>query len=134
MISTTGNLSSYKKILIPVTESLNTRKSVYLSVLIAKSEGSSIVICDLRNFDRKKVHGFKSFMEEKPWESLGVETEIITRNSESARDTTMQFLYSTGADCVVLGVRPDEYHNIRVNSNIKRIIKDFSQDSILVKR
>ncbi len=134
MISSVGRPTHYRNIFVPITERLNTRKSVYLSVLLAHAEGARLTICDMRNFDRKKIHGFKAFMEEKPWDSLEVETDIIVKNTDGVREIAMQALYTSGADCVVLGVRPDEYHNVRINGDIKRIIKDFAEDSILVKR
>ncbi len=134
MISSVGRPTHYKNIFVPITERLNTRKSVYLSVLLAHSEGAKLTICDMRNFDRKKIHGFKAFMEEKPWEALEVTTDVIIKSTDGVRDTTMQALYTSGADCIVLGVRSDEYNNVRINSDIKRIIKDFAEDSILVKR
>ncbi|EQD80436.1 universal stress protein, partial [mine drainage metagenome] len=59
-ITSRKNKIPYEKILLPVSESLNVRRSIYIAFLIAKISNAQVSILDLRKFDRKQTHGFKN--------------------------------------------------------------------------
>ncbi|MCI2411723.1 universal stress protein [Cuniculiplasma divulgatum] len=138
--NTTASLSikrstyPYRKILVPMSERLNTRKSVYLAAIMAKVLNAKFYLCDMRSFDKKKIHGFKTLMNAEVWKELKLDYEISDIYGSDLRDSVLQRIYSTSSDFVVLGVRPDSYSNVRINSDIKKIIKDAPIDSVLIKR
>ncbi|MHB1440323.1 MAG: universal stress protein [Cuniculiplasma sp.] len=138
--NTTASLSikrdtyPYKKILVPMSEKLNTRKSVYLAAVMARVMNSKFYLCDMRSFDRKKIHGFKTLMNAEIWKELKLDYEIAEIHGDDLREAVQQRIYSTSSDLVILGIRPDNYSNVRINSEIKKIIKDAPIDSLLIKR
>ncbi len=124
----------YKNIFVPMSERLNTRKSVYLAALFAKVLKAKFNLCDMRDFDRKKVHGFKTIMNNEIWKELNIDYEITKGNGENLRESVMNRVYASSSDLIIMGLRPDSYSNVRINSDIKRIMKDIPIDSILIKR
>jgi nucleotide-binding universal stress UspA family protein len=138
--NTTANISikrdayPYRRILVPMSERLNSRKSVYLAAVIAKVLNAKFYLVDARSFDKKKVHGFKTLMNAEIWKDLDLTYDISEIHGDDLRESVLQRLYATSSDLIVLGVRPDNYANVRINSDIKKIIKDAPLDSILIKR
>ncbi|MGP6206743.1 universal stress protein [Cuniculiplasma sp. SKW3] len=124
----------YKNIFVPMSERLNTRKSVYLSAIFAKVLGAKFSLCDMTDFDKKKIHGFKTIMNNEIWKELNLDYEITKLSGENLRESVMNRLYASSSDLIILGLRPDPYSNVRINSDIKRIMKDIPIDSILIKR
>ncbi len=124
----------YRNIFVPMSERLNTRKSVYLAAIFAKVMKAKFNLCDMRDFDRKKIHGFKTIMNNEIWKELNLDYEITKSSGENLRESVMNRIYSTSSDLIILGLRTDSYSNVRINSDIKRIMKDISIDSVLIKR
>ena len=138
--NTTASLSiknstyPYRQIFVPMSEKLNTRKSIYLAAVMAKVLNAKFYLCDMRSYDRRKIHGFKTLMNAEIWKELKLNYEIAEMHGSDLKDSVLQRIYSTSSDFVVLGVRPDNYSNVRINSDIKKIIKDAPIDSVLIKR
>lgn len=124
----------YDKILVPLSERLNTRKSLYISGLFAKILGAKLIIMDERELDKKVVHGFKTLIKNEFWKDLNVECEIIKGAGENIVDDVVKKAYVTGANIIFLGVRPDQYSNVRINSDIKKILRETHTDVAIVKR
>ncbi|GGM79141.1 hypothetical protein GCM10007108_16670 [Thermogymnomonas acidicola] len=136
-VSTHGNNYPYKRILVPVSEGLNTRVSVLFGLYLKLVSGSSILLADMRRFDKKRTHGFQSLFEhmEQVYERFGPEVSVTRGGLETnLRNEVHRMIEDTGSDCVVLGVRPDRYGRIRVKAELKSVVKESQVDTILIKR
>ncbi|WP_162509730.1 hypothetical protein [Thermogymnomonas acidicola] len=137
-VSTHGNNYPYKRILVPVSEGLNTRVSVLFGLYLKLVSGSSILLADMRRFDKKRTHGFQSLFEhmEQVYERFGPEVSVTRGGGleTNLRNEVHRMIEDTGSDCVVLGVRPDRYGRIRVKAELKSVVKESQVDTILIKR
>ena len=125
----------YERLLVPVTESLNVRRSIYIALMISKVFGAKVNILDLRKFDKKETHGFKNLfdsMDEIKREYPNV--EFSKSEGNNMKEIILGRAYSTGADLIVFGVRPGTSGNIRINGLIKDLIKEMWTDTILIKK
>lgn len=136
IMSIKDSVFPYKKIMVPLSEQVNTRTAVSFALHLKKATNSRIVFVDLRKYDRKVTHGFNMF-----FENLGQITELygegidVTRSgtSTSIREEVNLISSRISPDAVILGVTKTK-NSVRLNSNIKSIIKDGMSDQILVKK
>ncbi len=134
VISLKGSKYPYKNIFIPMSERLNSRKSVYLGAVLAKVFGAKFVLCDARSYDKKKLHGFKTIMNSEIWRELNIDYKLIELPQGDMKEEILNAISSGGSDLLVLGIRPDRYSNVRVNSEIKKLIRETNVDTLLIKR
>ncbi|MHB1471004.1 MAG: universal stress protein [Thermoplasmataceae archaeon] len=136
IMSIKDSVFPYKKIMVPLSEQVNTRTAVSFALHLKKATNSRIVFVDLRKYDRKVTHGFNMF-----FENLGQITALygegidVTRSGTSTSIQEEVNLISSriSPDAVILGVTKTK-NSVRLNSNIKSIIKDGMSDQILVKK
>ncbi len=124
----------YKNIIVPMSERLNTRKSVYLAAAIAKVLNAKLTLCDARSFDKKKIHGFTTIMNGEIWKELNLDFELREIRGTDLRTQIIANVNDGTSDLLILGIRPDQYSNVRINSEIKRISRDSKIDILLIKR
>ena len=134
-ITSRMNKYKYERVLVPVTESLNVRRSLYIALMISKVFDAKVNILDLRKFDRKETHGFKNFFDsideiKKEYPNI----EFSKSEGNNMKEIILGRAYSTGADLIVFGVRPGTSGNIRINGLIKDLIKEMWTDTILIKK
>ena len=134
-ITSRMNKYKYERVLVPVTESLNVRRSLYIALMISKVFDAKVNILDLRKFDRKETHGFKNFFDsideiKKEYPNI----EFSKSEGNNMKEIILGRAYSTGADLLVFGVRPGTSGNIRINGLIKDLIKEMWIDTILIKK
>lgn len=134
-ITSRMNKYKYERVLVPVTESLNVRRSLYIALMISKVFDAKVNILDLRKFDRKETHGFKNFFDsideiKKEYPNI----EFSKSEGNNMKEIILGRAYSTGADLLVFGVRPGTSGNIRINGLIKDLIKEMWTDTILIKK
>ena len=125
----------YKKIILPVCESLNTRKSVYIGLLMSNAMNAKINLVDMRKLDYKPTHGFKSLfdsMDNLKAEFPNVEMSTVERGE--LKETIQSRIYSTGSELMILGVRPGTTGNIRISGVVRTLIKESWIDTALIKR
>ncbi|WP_393970683.1 universal stress protein [Oxyplasma meridianum] len=126
----------YRKIMVPLSEQVNTRTAVSFSLRLKKATNSKLVFVDLRKYDRKVTHGFNVLFDNMGQISqiYGDEIEIMKSGSATSISEEVKRVSSKiSPDAVVLGVTK-KGNNLRLNSNIKSIIKDSVCDQILVKK
>ncbi len=134
-ITTRKKNDNYEKLLVPISESLNVRRSIFIALMISKVTGAKVCLLDLRKFDTKQTHGFKNLFDSK--EELIKEfpnLEFSKAEGDSLKEILMNRMYSWGADLLVMGVRPGTSGNIRINGMIKDLIKESWIDTALVKK
>ncbi len=126
----------YRKIMVPLSEQINTRTAVSFGLHLKRATNSKLIFVDLRKYDRKVTHGFNML-----FENLGQITQIYgegievmrSGSSTSIREEVNLVSSKISPDAVVLGVTKVR-NSVRLNSNIKSIIKDGMCDQILVKK
>ena len=127
--------NKYERVLVPVTESLNVRRSLYIALMISKVFDAKVNILDLRKFDKKETHGFKNFFDSiDEIKNEYPNVEFSSSEGNNMKEIILGRAYSTGADLLVFGVRPGTSGNIRINGLIKDLIKEMWTDTILIKK
>jgi hypothetical protein len=127
----------YEKILVPVSEQINTRTAVSFALHLKKSLNAKIYFADLRKYDTKKTHGFALLFDNlnEIVSLFGSDVEIIKSGmSASLKDEVDIISNNIKPNVVVLGIRSDASGRVRINSTIKGIIKESDHDAILVKK
>lgn len=127
----------YSKILVPVSEFINTRAAVSFALYLKKALGSSLTFADLRKYDKKRTHGFNMLFDnmDEVLKTFGSNIDIIRSGfSTSIRDEVQIIAKNVKPNAIVVGIRSGPEGRIRINSSIKSIIKESSQDAILVKK
>lgn len=124
----------YRNVFVPMSEKLNSRKSVYLGAVIAKTLNAKFILCDARSFDKKKVHGFKTIMNGEIWKELSLDFELRELKGTELRSGILSCIADGATDLIVMGITPDQYANVRINADIKRISRDSKVDTLLIKR
>ena len=127
----------YEKILVPVSEYLNTRTAVSFALHLKKAIGAKIYFADLRKYDRKKTHGFSLLFDnmDEVLKIFGNDIEIIKSGmSTSITDEVSIISRNIKPSVVILGIRSDPTGRVRINSSIKSIMKESDHDAILVKK
>ncbi len=125
---------SYRNILIPLAESINTRAAIFLAMQIAKIYKSHVTIYDLRKYDKAPTHGFKMLMNNPGMLSEDKLDISIIKSGESngIKEEIGNYIETESPDCVFVGTGKSQ--NYRMNSDIKLLIKDPDIDTILVKK
>ena len=126
----------YKKILLPVSENINTRASVFIALELAKINRSKLIIFDIRKYDKKKTHGFKNL-----FDNIGdiAKNEIDVKIDKSGDNTSIReemdsIILSEDPDCVVIGGRKVGNEKLRINSDMKFVIKDQRIDTLFIEK
>jgi nucleotide-binding universal stress UspA family protein len=134
ILSSGGREYPYANILLPLSESINTRAAVYFAMKLAKINKSRVTILDLRKYDRHPKHGFKTLMDN-PAVLYDSNTDIqIIRSGEftGIKEEVGSYIKSDNPDCIIVGAKKSD--NYRMTSDIKFIIKEPEIDTILVKK
>ncbi len=126
----------YKKILLPISENINTRASVFFALELAKINRAKLIIFDIRKYDKRKTHGFKNL-----FDSIGdiAKNEIEVKIDKSGyntntRDEMNSIILSEDPDCVVIGARRVDNEKVRINADMKFIIKDQRIDTLCIEK
>ncbi len=124
----------YSSILLPLSESINTRAAVYFALQLAKLHKSQVTILDLRKYDKNPAHGFKTLMDNPAILSGSMGDIRIVRSGDSAgiKEEIGNYIKSDNPDCIIVGITKSEKY--RIISDIKFIIKEPGIDTILVKK
>jgi len=124
----------YSNIMLPLSESINTRAAVYFSIQLAKLHRSNLTILDLRKYDKKPAHGFKALMDNPDILSESKAEIKIVRSGglTGIKEEVGNYLNSENPDCIVVGIKKSQKY--RMTSDIKFIIKEPEIDTILVKK
>lgn len=134
VIASKGSKYPYRNIFIPMSERLNSRKSVYLGAVLSKILDAKFILCDARSFDAKKIHGFTTILNSEIWKELNLDFELRELKGTDLRSAVISSIDDGVTDLLVLGIRPDQYSNVRINTDIKRISRESKVDTLLIKR
>lgn len=137
VFSIKGSTFPYKKVLVPISETLNTRASVSLAFHIKKALGSDVVLADMRKYDRKRTHGFNTLFDRMgELTSEYGENITIVRPSFSTNlvDEMNVMIRDQKPDLLVFGVSESKSGKIRFNSHLKTLVKSTSQDIVVLKK
>jgi len=125
----------YKKILLPVSEEINTRSAAFFAIEIAKINNSKLILFDLRKYDRKKTHGFKTLFDNIGEISKSVDLSVLkSGDNTNIKEEMNSIIESEDPDCAIVGKRSEINKKYRINSDIKYIVKDPRVDTILIKK
>ncbi|WP_337860152.1 universal stress protein [Ferroplasma sp.] len=124
----------YANILLPISESINTRAAVYFAIQLAKLNKSHITLLDLRKYDRGTVHQFKTLIDNPAALSDSmIDIRIIRAGGLTGiKEEVGSYIKSDNPDCIIVGTK--KTNNYRMTSDIKFIIKEPDIDTILVKK
>ncbi len=124
----------YANILLPLSESINTRAAVYFALQLAKLHRSNVTILDLRKYDKNPTHGFKALMENPDILSESkIEIKIVKSGGFTGiKEEVGDYIRSDNPDCIIVGTKKSQKY--RMTSDIKFIIKEPEIDAILVKK
>lgn len=137
VFSVKGSMFPYRKILVPVCETLNTRASFSLAMHIKKALGSDLVIADLRKYDKKRTHGFQTLFDRmgEMVSTYGENVTVIRPSfSTSLLDEMDLVIRDQRPDLIVFGVADSKSGKVRFNSNIKNLVKSTVQDIVVLKK
>ncbi len=132
IISSGNKYYPYKKILLPVSESINSRFAVMFAYKLAAINNSELEIMDLRKYDKKPLHGFKLLFD-KPYDffEYNINVNFIkTGNKTGIKEEIDSYIKSEEPQCLVLGINSAR----RINSDLKFLIKDPDVDTIMLKK
>lgn len=127
----------YRSILFPVSEGLNTRTAAAFALYLKQATGAKLHLADFRRYDQRRTHGFNLLFDslDKIMARFGPEIGIIRGGYYNSMAEDLNFIINqVSADAVIIGVRSDQSGRIRLNSNLKSIIKESPADAILVKK
>ncbi len=137
VFSIKGSHYPYRKILVPISETLNTRASVSLAIHIKKALGADLVLADLRKYDKKRTHGFSTLFD-RMGELISIYGENITvvRPSFSTNlvDEMNVILRDQKPDLLVFGVSESKNGKVRFNTQMKTLVKSTNQDIVVLKK
>ncbi len=137
VFSIKGSIFPYRKILIPLCETLNTRASFSLAMHLKQALGSDLVIADLRKYDKKKTHGFSTVFDRmgEMVSTYGENISVIRPSfSTSLLDEMNLIIRDQRPDLIVFGVKDGRSGKVRFNSNIKNLVKSTVQDIVVLKK
>ncbi|MEM0139806.1 MAG: universal stress protein [Ferroplasma sp.] len=132
IVSTSTVEYPYKKILLPLSESLNIRPSVMFAYRLAKITGAELAILDLRKYDQKPLHGFKLIFDN-PGDFFNSNNKINfvkSGDQKGIKEEVDSYIHAWGPDCIVLGLKSV----LRINSDLKYLIKYPGIDTVLIKK
>ncbi|OWP56918.1 MAG: hypothetical protein B2I17_03455 [Thermoplasmatales archaeon B_DKE] len=141
--TTTANLSvknnqyPYRRILVPISEDINTRTAIAFSLYLKKAINASLFLVDMRKYDKRRTHGFRMLFEsmDRIVASYGPEINFTKSGmTTSFKDEIMFHSRQIKPDLIVLGIRRGPGGKVRINAAIKSLIKDTEQDVFLVKK
>ncbi|MGC8608291.1 MAG: universal stress protein, partial [Thermoplasmata archaeon] len=108
----------YKKIYVPLSETINTRSAVSFALHLKRNTGASLVFEDLRSFDVKSKHRFTylfDYMNELI-EAFGGDISMIRGNPErSIQDAVNRTCENDKPDAMVLGIKKNDNNKVRIN-------------------
>ncbi|MEM0155095.1 MAG: universal stress protein [Thermoplasmataceae archaeon] len=141
--STTAALSvknasyPYRKILVPISEDINTRTAVAFSLYLKKALNASLYFVDMRKYDKTHTHGYRLLFEnmDRFVSSYGPEINFTKSGmTTSFKDEILFYSRQINPDLIVLGIRTRPDGGVRINAAIKSVIKGTEQDVLLVKK
>ena len=125
----------YEKIVLPVSEGVNTRAAVFFAMEMAKMNRARLVILDLRKYDKKKTHGFKMLFDNIGEISKDISVSVIkSEDNTGIKEEIQSIIKRESPDCVVIGTRNTPRGKYRINSDIKYIAKYLGVDTVLIKK
>lgn len=137
VFSIKGSIFPYRKILIPLSETLNTRASFALAMHIKNSLGSDLIIADLRKYDKNKTHGFSTVFNNMGdlVSTYGENISMIRPSlSTSLLEEMNLIIRDQSPDLIVFGVRQNKKGRVRFNSDMKNLVKSTVQDTVVLKK
>lgn len=127
----------YSSVVYPMSEVINTRSSLALSLAIKKSIERPLKILDLRYLDRKPQGRFRFFQDhfDQIIHTYGGDISFIRDTSgknfvEMIRNSTFQ----EKNPLLVLGVRPDQNGRVKLPSELREVHRSVNCDVLLVKK
>ncbi len=127
----------YERILVPVSDQVNTRSSLAFSLMLKRSTGAVLILADLTSHNIGKRGTFKTFFTniKTVVEQYGSDVTVVKGgdSTDIVTDTT-GLIHEYKPDAVVLGVKPLDSGKVRLSSNLKAIAKSVTTDMLLVKR
>ncbi len=127
----------YKKIYVPISETVNTRSAISFALHLKKDTGSSLIFEDLRSYDVKSKHKFTylfDYMNE-IIEIFGGNISMIRGNQgKTLQEAVMQTCRNEKPDVMVLGIRKNENGKVRINGTTRNLVKSGDFDTILFKK
>lgn len=127
----------YKRILVPISEDINTRTAVAFALYLKRALGTSLHFVDMRKYDKVRTHGYRLLFENMDRFVTNYGPEINFTKSgmtTSFRDEILFYSKQIKPDLIVLGIRSNPDGRVRINASIKSVIKDTDQDVLLVKK
>lgn len=127
----------YRSIIAPVSEDMSTRASISFALHLKKALGCSIVLPDLRKYDRRPTHGFRVLMDniQSLSDEFGENIRLIKSGYRIGGPDELNSLGGeTKSDVAVVGVRTGPSGSVRISAAIKDVVKHYSGDVIVVKK
>ena len=136
-LSVKNNQYPYRRILVPISEDINTRTAIAFSLYLKKAINASLYLVDMRKYDKTRTHGFRMLFENMDRIVGSYGPEINFTRSGMTTSFKDEILFHSGqikADLIVLGTRRGKGGKVRINAAIKSVIKDTDQDVFLIKK
>ncbi len=127
----------YRSIIVPVSEELNHRFSVAFSLHLKRALNRRMSILDLRKYDKKPTHRFKSLFDSFTWlvDTYGDDISLNRTGYRNGLLIDLAGMSDAGAnDLMVLGIAVSPSGSLRINSKVKYLVKHFPGDVIVIKR
>ncbi len=126
----------YKKILLPISEVVNTRSAVFFAIEMAKMNNAELMIMDLRKYDKNRTHGFKMLFDNiGEISKSGVDISLLKSGYNTGiKEEINSIIEKEDPDCAIIGTRTRLNRKYRTNSDIKYIVKDPRIDTVLIKK
>ena len=137
VFSIKGSEFPYRKILVPVCETLSTRASFALAMHLKQALGSNLVLADLRKYDKKKTHGFSTVFDRmgEMISTYGDNISVIRPSLSTSLLEEMELVIRDQRPAlIVFGVRDGKSGKVRFNSNMKNLVKSTVQDIVVLKK
>ncbi|MEM0158116.1 MAG: universal stress protein [Thermoplasmataceae archaeon] len=137
IFSVNGSRFPYRKILVPLSETINTRPAVSFALHLKKALQSEIILADLRSYDQKRTHGFQQLFENIAGivSSFGDNITVVRPNiSNNLNDEVEQLARSVRPDLIIMGVERNQKGKIRINSTLKSLVRGSKCDVAVVGR
>ncbi|HLH85354.1 MAG TPA: universal stress protein [Thermoplasmataceae archaeon] len=137
IFSINGSHFPYRRILVPLSETINTRPAVSFALHLKKALKSEIIFADLRSYDVRKTHGFQQLFDNlgQIVSSFGDNITVVRPNfSNNLNDEVEQLSRSVRPDLMIMGIRPNEKGKIRINSSLKSLVKGSRCDTAVIRR
>lgn len=127
----------YSSVVAPVSERVNTKFSISLALMLSKAIKTPLVLPDLRRYDgNNRTHRFRALLNNiKPLRSeLGNEIVLVRpAGGKGILNDLASAHPDTNSAVAVVGIQPGNGGSLRVNSEIKEIVKFYPGDVIVAR-